>query len=420
MGSPDQGDDSLSVNVWTPAADDGARPVLVWVHGGAFSLGAGSLPVYDGSRLAAEADVVVVTFNYRLGAFGFMVLDDPTCTPNVGLLDQVAALEWVQADIGAFGGDPGNVTVFGESAGGGSVLSLLSMPAAVGLFHSAIVQSGATDLLLEPDRAALVAQAFAGAAGVEPGDLDALRALPGEAVVAAQATAAAALFATVGTMPFHPCVDGEVLPTTWLDAARDGVNPVPLIIGTTRDEMALFAGFDPTTATLDDERLGRRLARLGAIDAGATIDAYRAAGVTDPPAIWSRAQTDTAMWRPALAIAEAHASHAPVFMYRFDRPAANPALGACHGVDIPFAFGTTEVDGWADFLGDPPGAERLSATIRSLWSAFARTGAPTAAGVEWPPFDPAVRATLVLGDDVAVVPDPDAAVRRLWAESISR
>jgi len=413
MDPPTIGDDALSINVWAPAPDQASCPVLVWVHGGGFSLGAGSLPVYDGARLAAEHEVVVVTFNYRLGALGFLVLDDPSCTANVGLLDQVGALEWVRDNITGFGGDPGNVTVFGESAGAGSVLSLLSMPSASGLFHRAIVQSGATDLLLDRQGASVVADAFAVAAGVEPGDIEALRSLPGAAVVTAQATAAAALFATVGTMPFHPCVDGHVLPTTWLEAAEQRTDPVPLIIGTTRDEMALFAGFDPTAAELDDERLARRLAKLG-VDPADAIDAYRVSGVVDPPGIWSRVQTDTRMWMPAQRIAEAHAAHAPVFVYRFDRPAANPALGACHGVDIPFPFGTTDVDGWDEFLGDPPGAARLSATIQSLWTSFARDGVPAAPDVEWPAFTPSRRSTLILDDHITVVDDPDAGIRALW------
>lgn len=417
MGSPHQGDDCLSVNVWTPATDGGRRPVMVWVHGGAFSLGAGSLPVYDGTRLAAEQDVVVVTLNYRLGALGFLVLDDRSCTPNVGLLDQVEALVWVRDNIAGFGGDPDNVTVFGESAGGGGVLSLLSMPTASGLFHRAIVQSGATDLLLDGDRAGLVAEAFAHAAGVGPGDTPALRSLPGPAVVAAQAGAAAALFATVGTMPFHPCVDGRVMPYTWHDAARDGINPVPLIIGTTRDEMALFSGFDPSAADLDDEGLARRLTRLGAIDAVRTTKAYRAGGLDDAPAIWSRVQTDTAMWIHAVTIAEARSAHAPVWMYRFDRPAANPALGACHGVDIPFPFGTTDDAGWGEFLGDPDGAARLSATLRSLWSTFARDGAPSAPGVTWSGYEPDRRDTLVLADEVRLVTDPDHDIRLQWSAS---
>lgn len=412
MGSDHQGDDCLNLNVWTPAIE-GSRPVLVWVHGGAFSLGANSLSVYDGSRLAAANDVVVVAINYRLGALGFLVLDDPSCTPNVGLLDQVAALEWVRDNVAAFGGDPSRVTLFGESAGGGSVLSLLSMPSARGLFASAIVQSGATDLLLDRARAAEVAETFSRCAGVEPGDNDALRALSGPEVIAAQADAAMQLFGTVGTMPFHPCVDGEVLPTSWLDAATSGTNPVPVIIGTTRDEMDLFKMFDPGAASLDDVQLRTRLGSAGG-DADAIIGAYAETGATDPPEVWRRANTDLAMWLPALRIAAARAAHGPVWMYRFDWEAASPDMGAPHGVDIPFAFGTIDVGGWDAFVSDPASAMELATRIGRAWSTFARTGAPSFEPLEWPQYDATRRSTAILGRTVEIQYDPNGAVRRAW------
>lgn len=416
MGSDDQADDCLSLNVWTPAPDDAKRPVLVWVHGGAFQLGAGSLGVYDGTRLATATDSVVVTFNYRLGALGFMVVDDPSASPNVGLLDQVAALQWVRDNIAGFGGDPDRVTVFGESAGGGSVLSLLSMPAASGLFHRAIVQSGATDLLLDRERAAMVTERFARCAGVEPGDVAGLRDLSPAAVLAAQAQAAGELFASVGTMPFHPCVDGEVLPSSWLDASRSGVNPVPLVIGTTHDEMALFASFDPAAATLDDTSLRRRLdgAAAAGLDVEALIGAYADTGTAAPPKVWQRIQTDQAMWLPALRVAEARSAHAPVWMYRFDWPAADARMGAPHGIDIPFPFATVDVDGWDTFVADADEAMGLARLEQQLWAAHARDGAPSAAGVDWPAFDTGRRATLVLGRSVDLVDDPHGPVRRAW------
>jgi para-nitrobenzyl esterase len=416
MDVGDQGDDCLSVNVWTPATDGARRPVMVWLHGGAFSLGAGSLPAYDGTRLAAEQDVVVVTCNYRLGCFGFLHLEDPSACPNAGLLDQIAALRWVRDEITGFGGDPQNVTVFGESAGGGSVLSLLSMPAATGLFQRAIVQSGATDLLLDRAAATEVGEAFSRAAGVEPGDVAALRALPADRLVEAQAETAAGLYATVGTMPFHPCVDGRVLPWSWLDAARQGVNPVPLVIGTTRDEMGLFARMDPKVAALDADGLARRLDRQG-LDPTLVVSAYAEAGLDQPPAVWTRVQTDVQMWAPALRILEARAAHAPAWTYRFDWPAADPRMGAAHGVDIPFPFGTTEQ--WSDFLHDPAGAAELSATIRAAWASFARTGDPSTPDLAWPSYDLERRPTLVLDGSPHVEDDPDAPVRRLWTEDVA-
>jgi len=412
MGSEDQSDDCLNLNIWTPSVDD-SRPVLVWIHGGAFSLGAGSLAVYNGSRLAAATNTVVVTINYRVGALGFLVIDNPSCTPNVGLLDQVAALEWVRDNISAFGGDPDNVTIFGESAGGGSVLSLLAMPAAVGKFQRAIVQSGATDLLLDRERALLVTEAVAHCAGLGHVDVDALRSMSGPDLIAAQAQAAGELFMTVGTMPFHPCVDGVVLPQTWLEAAASGFNPVPVIIGTTRDEMDLFKLFDPAAATLDDAGLRARLGATGK-NVDALIDAYAATGTTAPPDVWARVNTDTAMWLHALAIAEARSAHGPTWMYRFDWEAASPDMGAPHGVDIPFPFTTIDVDGWDTFIEDSEQAMSLASVIQRSWADFANDGVPTLGDAKWPAFGTENRFTAIFGRNITVESDPNGQVRQAW------
>jgi para-nitrobenzyl esterase len=417
MAVGDTDEDCLTLNVWTPAADSLARPVLVWIHGGAFTIGGSSLETYDGARLAAREDVVVVSCNYRLGALGFLVVDHPDAVANCGLLDQVAALRWVQDNIGAFGGDPGRVAVFGESAGAGSVLSLLSTTRSEGLFRAAIVQSGATDLVLTRDHALAVTDAFARAAGVDPRDVTALRALSVEAVIAAQAQAAQDVFATVGMMPFHPAVDGHVLAHDWLGAAAAGVSrDVSLVIGTTRDEMALFASFDPAAASLDDGALRQRFTRAHD-DPDALVDAYRAVDAgASAPAVWGASVTDTSMWLPALRVAEAHAAHQPdTWMYRFDWPAADPALGACHGIDIPFPFDTIDRVGWDSFLARPDDARRLARAEQAAWAAVARTGAPaTAALPPWPRFDARRRATMVLGAEPHVVDDPRAPVREAW------
>ena len=412
MGSSNQSDDCLSLNVWTPSVED-VRPVLVWIHGGAFSLGAGSLSAYDGSRMAAATNTVVVTINYRLGALGFLLIDDPSCTPNVGLLDQVAALEWVRDNISAFGGDPDNVTIFGESAGGGSVLSLLSMPSAVGLFQRAIVQSGATDLLLHREKAQLVTEAFARSAGLDAVDVDALRSMSGTQIIDAQARAAMELFGTVGTMPFHPVVDGAVLPQTWLEAASSGFNPVPVIIGTNRDEMDLFKMFDPAAGSLTADGLRTRLAAAGG-NVDALIDAYGATDASEPPEAWRRANTDIAMWLPAIRIAEARSAHGPTWMYRFDWEASSPDMGSPHGVDIPFPFTTIDADEWDTFVSDPEQAMSLASLMQRSWADFATDGVPSLDGQNWPAYNTTERATAILGRDVTIERDPNGQVRQAW------
>jgi para-nitrobenzyl esterase len=417
MGVGEIDEDCLTINVWTPGVDAASRPVLIWIHGGAFTIGSGSLETYDGASLAAREDVVVVSCNYRLGALGFMIIDHPDAAANCGLLDQLAALAWVRDNIAAFGGDPGRVAVFGESAGAGSVLSLLSTQKSEGLFHAAIVQSGATDLVLDRARALAVTDAFAQAAGVESRDLDALRALSVDDVLAAQTAAAAAVFGEVGLMPFHPAVDGQILRHNWLEAATAGVSrDVALVIGTTRDEMALFASFDPSAATIDEDALRTRFARMHP-EPNELVDAYRALDPeATPPAIWGASTTDVAMWLPALRVAEAHAAHQPdTWMYRFDWPAADPALGACHGIDIPFPFATIDRVGWDEFLSDPAGAAALARAQQSAWAAVARAGAPSTDALPgWPRFDARRRATMVLAATPHVEDDPRGPVRAAW------
>jgi para-nitrobenzyl esterase len=395
-GTTDEGA-CLTLNVFTPEDASEPKPVLVWFPGGAFTIGAASQPAYDATTFAAEQDVVLVTCNYRLGALGFLDTRDAGGTSNCGLRDAIAALEWVHDNITAFGGDPGRVSVFGESAGGGMVLHLCASPLARGLFRGAIVQSGATFNTLDATRAALVRDAVLTELGLT-GTKDLID-VPVATLLAAQSAAAMALLTTVGMMPFHPMVDGDVL----LDApaaalAAGAAAGIPMVIGTTTDEMRLFvdvSGPAPERATLT-----RRVARYADVDderAAAIVATYQSAlPDADTNAIWAALFTDVEMQQPAAAMRDAHRAHGPVYSYLFDWPAANPMLGACHGVDIPFTFGNFD-DGWAEFVGADDAARGLSSTIRNAWAAFARTGDPG-----WP----LAPATMRFGRDSAVVDDP--------------
>jgi para-nitrobenzyl esterase len=382
-------EDCLSLNVWAPAgaAAGGARPVMVWFHGGAFVLGASSQPVHDGARLAREQDVVVVSANYRLGALGFLdTRPIGGSTANLGLHDALAALAWVRDNVAAFGGDPARVTVFGVSAGGGVVLHLLASPARRGLFHRAIVQSGATGRTLRAAQAELVARAMCDALGVR--DVDRLRAAPADAIVRAQPSVGAAVMRAVGVMPFHPCVDGALLDDVPAAALARGVGRgVPLLAGATLEEMALYVEVSGPPA--DRDALVHKVARYLHVDevrARAVVETYEAdlgrSASAEPSAVWLAVFSDVEMQVPLRAVLDAHAPHAPTYAYLFAWRA--PGVGAAPAVDVPFTFGTF-VDGWGEWVGAGVDAERLSSAYRGALASFARDGDPG-----WPPH-PAAR-----------------------------
>lgn len=356
----------LTLNVWAPSAAE-PRPVLVWFHGGSFVTGSASQMCFDGARLAAEQDVVVVTVNYRLGALGFLDLGD---VANLGLHDALAALAWVHDNIAGLGGDPERVSIFGESAGGGLCVHLLASAAARGLFTGAIVQSGITDRTLDAERAALVLRTLCDAAGVR--DAGGLRALPLDALLDAQAAAIPVLLQPVGMMPFHPCVDGELLHAPPAEALASGVAAgVPLLAGTTADEMRLF--LDPAAAAPERARLVRRIEKYIGVStarAEAVLATYEREVGTD---VWPALFSDVEMQVPLRRVLDAHSPHAPTYAYLFTWEA--PGVGAAHAVDIPFTFGNFG-DGWAEFVGYDTDAERLSTEVRDAWAAFARTGNP--------------------------------------------
>jgi len=406
-------EDCLTLNVWTPAPD-GTRPVMVWLHGGAYLSGGSAMAVFDGARLAREGDCVVVTVNYRLGALGYLAVDpDEDGDANCGLRDQLAALAWVHAHADAFGGDRDRITVFGESAGAGSILHLIALAEPPPVAR-AIVQSG-EPRTLTTDLAHQVRDALARHLDVEPG-LDALRAAPVDAVLAAQNGVFGELGLATGLMPFHPCFDDVLVDLDPIDGSRAGRGrDIDLVIGNTRDELRLFA--DPRARDLDDAGLLAMVARLGgpAVDPDAVLAAYRR---DDPEraagAIWEAARTDAVLRVPALRVADGHTrAGGTTYVYRFDWEA--PGIGAAHAVDVPFTFGTFDRDGWGDAVGADARAEALSADLRAAWLAFAHTGDPSHPGIgTWPAHDPEVRPTLLFASPCRVESDPDGAARAVW------
>ncbi|MFJ9379960.1 carboxylesterase/lipase family protein [Streptomyces sp. NPDC101455] len=414
------GDEWLTVNVWTPEAGASIRrPVMVWIYGGAYKAGHAGSPGYDAQHLARAGEVVVVTFNHRLGIEGFARIEGAPA--NRGLLDQVAALEWVRDNIAAFGGDPAQVTIFGESAGAGGVASLLAMPSARGLFHRAVVQSLpgtffsdelARDVAAEIAREAGLAPTAAALSTVDPRQLTAAgETLGGKMREYADRWGQLAPTPT----PFSPVVDGEVLPTTPWQALADGAGrDVDLLVGHNRDEYRLFLVMGGQLGKITEEQAAWALRTFGPGPDGER--AYRSAFPEAAPGeLYERVQTDWLFNMPSLQLAEAQVAgggRAHVYELTWSAPGAGGTLGACHGLDVPLLFGTYEADlGNLLFMGSgvPDEARKLSARFRSSWTAFARTGEPG-----WPVYDLNERLVQVLDVEPEVRPSPEEISRRLW------
>jgi para-nitrobenzyl esterase len=413
-------EDCLTLNVYTPTARAAPRPVLVWLHGGAFIGGTAGIPLYDATRLAARGDVVVVTFNYRVGALGFSFLPAPggAHVANLGLLDQLAALRWVRAQIGAFGGDVRNVTLFGESAGAGSILALAGMPAAAGLFDRAIVQSAAPRGVLRPDEAEARSRSVLAKLGATGPAAEALRAAPLGALLEAQYACASSGPHRTG-MFYVPVHDGRTLAVEPIDAFATGFGRrIPLLIGTTRDEMRLFYTGKPDRDELALLAIGAQLESLppgerpgAARELIALHRAQRAARgePVGPADLFLAVQSDLSLRYHATRIAEARAPQRNTWMYLFTwrSPLAGGIHGACHGLDLPFTFGNLDAPRMPEFAGAGEDAQRLAGQMMDAWCAFARAGDPSHAGIgAWPSYDPARRATMELGARCRVVDAP--------------
>ncbi|HEX2381443.1 MAG TPA: carboxylesterase/lipase family protein [Acidimicrobiales bacterium] len=422
-------EDCLFLNVYTPAVDDGARPVMVWIHGGAFTAGQGSTPWYSGSRLASQGDVVVVTINYRLGALGFLHLDSVLGagfegSGNNGIRDQIAAIQWVKDNIAAFGGDPGHITIFGESAGGMSVGTLLGTPGVPELLTGAIAQSGAADHAKSLDDAQQVTSIVLDELGVVSSGADALLALPVDALLAAQLSASTRLAEVTGLgLGFSPVVDGVVLPQPPIDAIRAGsAANVSLLAGTTAEEWNLFHLIDRASGPMDEIRLERRLAKSVGDRASDVIAAYRdEAPSASNDDLWCAIATDWVFRIPAVRLLEAQSPHQPStysYVFSYKSTAFDGALGACHAVEIPFAFDNVDRRGVNFFLGQvDDGTRALSTAVSRAWTAMARNGSPDHDGIPgWPPYSDASRAVMELGPTIRILDDPGSGPRRLWAE----
>jgi carboxylesterase 2/para-nitrobenzyl esterase len=412
------GEDCLTLNVWAPIVNAPARPVMVWIPGGMFEFHAtGASAYYDGGRFARDG-VVCVTIGYRVGAEGFLYLGDGVA--NLGLLDQIAALEWVRDNIAAFGGDPQNVTVFGESAGAMSVAALLAMPRARGLFRRAIVQSGNEPKVNSPATAERIGRRLAELAGVEP-TRQALAALAPERILQAQATLREELLArpdpalwgevALNFLPWAPTVDGAVLPQAPAEAVRAGAGSgIELIVGSNLDETRLFLLSDGALDRITDAALPVMTAAYGLSAAG--LAAYRAAlPGASPGDVFSAIQTDW-YWRvPAVRFADAHAAaaRASTYMYEFawPSPQAGGRLGAAHGVEIPFVFDTLGLR-TEPMLGPSP-PQTLADAMHRAWVSFAASGDPG-----WPKYDPVRRLTNRFAANVEVVENPLAPRLAIW------
>lgn len=421
--APQSETDCLTLHVWTPAPDGARRPVMVWIHGGAFTNGAGTIPWYDGAALTGR-DVVVVTVNYRLGALGFLHLADLAGeayagSGNAGLLDQAAALAWVRDNIEAFGGDPRHVTIFGESAGGMSVGTHLALPASNGLFHRAIAESGAASNASDPDRATDIASRMCTELGVERGDVDALRSIPIDALLAAQSKVSDEVGDVAG-LPFQPVVDGTSLPVEPLDAIRAGSSAgVDLLTGTNLDEMRLFFVTVPALKPGDEATLLHRAERFAPGDPEGLVAAYRAAEPdATPDALAERISTDLVFRIPALRMAEAHQGHGSCHVYEFHHAstAFGGMFGSTHALEIPFVFDNLDAPGVAMLTGEVTDAtEQLATNMADAWTTFARTGTPRADGLpEWPEWGDPDRTTMILDVDPHVATDPTGSLRPVW------
>jgi len=409
-----ESEDCLVLNIWTPAVNDGKkRPVMFWCHGGGFSSGSGSSGGTDGENLARRGDVVVVSINHRLNVLGFTYLaefggPDFAQSGDVGMLDIVHALKWVRQNIEHFGGDPNTVTIFGQSGGGRKVGTLLAMPSAKGLFHRAIIESGPTISLVEPNQATRVAGELLAKLGLNKSQVRGLQNLPVERIMSAYFAVTRSMNVDQMTMGFSPTVDGKALPQhPFAPVAADVSASVPLMLGSTRTELTTSS--DAAAFSLNEDGLSKRIHDMLGEHAIHVIDVYRRAnpGAT-PSDLYFLIASDNRYGAPVMKIAERRAAlqKGPVYLYyfRWETPLDGGRYKSPHTIEIPFAFDNIKTN---RMTSDSPDAPALADKVSSAWIAFARTGNPNTPKLpRWPAFNPKDRPTMVFNNLSKVENDP--------------
>jgi len=418
--SENMSEDCLSLNVWTQECDDKKKPVMVWIHGGSFLVGSSNNAVSNAARMTQRGDVVVVSINYRVGCFGFLNLaeiagPDYATSGNIGLLDQIAALKWVRDNVESFGGDPTNVTVFGCSAGGISISALLTMPDAEGLFHRAITQSG-NALARSAASATTATKIFmekAGAATVEE-----LCEKSTDELIAAQVESLAS--SAKPDVFFGPVVDGASLPEPPLHAIAEGrAMKVPILSGTTLDEMRFWLLSNPAVVTVPTDKLAHVVNRLTDGRAESVLDAYNAKYPNANEADLSVAVlSDMNFTLPAVRMVESHSKHQPdswMYLFAWESPAQGGILGTPHAIEQPFVFGTLDSPFAKVWIGDGEGLAEFSDKVQDAWLAFAKNSNPSHAGIpEWKTYDTEDRHVMRLDTESTLESDPHGDIRNQW------
>jgi len=421
-----QSEDCLFLNVWTPGLDDAKRPVYLWIHGGAFYIGSGTEGFLEEGTLARRGDIVIVSINYRLGAFGFLNLKEVTggkipATGNEGILDQVAALDWIHDNIAAFGGDPNNVTISGFSAGGMSVGTLLGMPAAKGKFHKALNRSGAANINSPLSAGVAIAEQQLKIFNIKGKDVDDLYALSTKQILDGQQELINQLRATTGTAtPFQPVVDGKALPEMPMAAINKGsARNIPIMAGCTLDELKMMNVMDPNIKNMDEAALVKRLNGMVPADlVPGLVIAYKEAlkkrGVNITPAeILGSINTDWMFRIPTIRLVESQlAQGMPAYNYLFTYkcPAMGGVLGAMHGLDNPFLFGALV----PEFTGKDAELEDMALKIQDSAVAFMKTSDPSCKSAgKWPVYGKN-RMTMIFDRNTRVEVAPYETERSAW------